>query len=127
MDRLKRNALALAALVVCLGLTACRSPYIQTSIVNHTGSVVQLIEVDYPNASFGTQQIAVNGTYHYRFQIQGPGKVTISYTGAKNKGYKSTGPELQKDQEGPLVVILEPEGKVAWTPKLKMAKTILGW
>ncbi|HUY81157.1 MAG TPA: hypothetical protein VMU92_05490 [Acidobacteriaceae bacterium] len=127
MDQLKRNSLVLAALVLCLGLTACHSPFVQTSIVNQTGSTVKLIEVDYPNASFGTQQIAENGTYHYHFQIQGPGKVKISYTGAKNNIYKSTGPELEKNQEGGLVITLEAGGKVTWTPTLKMAKTFFDW
>lgn len=127
MDRLKRNALALVALCVCLGLTSCHSPFVQTSIVNHTGSVVKLIEVDYPNASFGTQQIADNSAYHYRFQIQGPGPVKITYTGAKNKIYKATGPKLIQNQEGSLVITLEANGKVTWTPTLDMAKTIFGW
>ena len=127
MDRLKRNSLAFIALFACLGLTACLSPFVETSIVNHTGSTVRLIEVDYPSASFGTQQIADSETYHYRFQIQGPGKVKISYTGANNKVYKATGPELEKNQEGPLVITLEPDGKVVWAPQFKTAKTMLGW
>ena len=127
MDRLKRNSLAIAALFVCLGLTACRSPFVETSIVNHTGSTVKLIEVDYPSASFGTQQIANGGTYQYRFQIQGPGKVKISYTGANNKTYKVVGPELEMNQEGRLVITLENNGKVTWTPNLKAAKTVFGW
>ena len=127
MERLKRNTLALAALCLCFGLTACRSPFVQTSIVNHTGRSVSLIEVDYPDASFGTQQIASNETYHYRFQIQESGQVKISYTGADNKVYKSTGPKVEKNQEGPLVITLEPNGKIIWTPSLDMAKTIFGW
>ncbi len=127
MDRLKRNTLALAALCLCLGLTACRSPFVRTSIVNHTGSPAKLIEVDYPYASFGTQQIAGNTAYQYRFQVQGSGQVKISYTGAENKTYKSTGPNLEKGQEGALVITLEADGKVTWTPRLTMAKTFLGW
>ncbi|HTV04002.1 MAG TPA: hypothetical protein VME86_01445 [Acidobacteriaceae bacterium] len=95
--------------------------------MNHTGSVVKLIEVDYPNASFGTQQIAVDTAYHYRFQIQGPGLVKISFTGAKNKIYKATGPKLEKGQEGSLVIALETDGKVTWTPSLTKARTFFGW
>ena len=127
MNRLRQNTLAIVALFVCLGLTACHSPFVKTSIANHTGNTVKLIEVDYPSASFGTQQIADNATYHYRFQIQGPGKVKISYTDEDNKVYKSTGPELIKNQEGSLLVTLEPDGKVTWVPELKTARTVFGW
>lgn len=127
MTRLKRNALSLAALCLSLGLTACQSPYVQTSIVNHTGSAVKLIEVDYPDASFGTDQIAVDSIYHYRFQVQDSGPVKISYTGADNKTYKATGPQVNKGQEGPLVITLEAGGKVTWAPTLKQAKTVFGW
>jgi hypothetical protein len=127
MKPLKTRLPALAAFLLCLSLTACRSPFVRTSIVNHTGSAVSLIEVDYPSASYGTQQIAANDTYHYRFQIQGPGPVKISYTGAGNKTYKAAGPDVDKGQEGSLTITLGPDGKVIWTPKLKAAKTVLGW
>lgn len=127
MNPLKKIQIALAALLLSLPLTACRSPFVRTSIVNHTGSQVQLIEVDYPSASFGTQEIADNSTYHYRFQIQGPGQVKITYTGAKNKIYKSAGPAVEKGQEGSLTISLEADGKVTWTPSLTVVKGFLGW
>lgn len=127
MNPLKKIKFALAVLVLCLPLTACRSPFVRTAIVNRTGSQVQLIEVDYPSASFGTQQIADDSTYHYRFQIQGPGQVKITYTGAKNTIYKATGPKVEKGQEGSLVITLEADGKVTWTPSLTVAKSFFGW
>ena len=127
MNPLKKTKFTLIVAVLCLSLTACRSPFVQTSIVNHTGSDAQLIEVDYPSASFGTQQIAQDSTYHYRFQIQGPGPVKITYTGTANKVYKSTGPNVEKGQEGSLVITLEPDGKVTWAPALSVAKAFFGW
>lgn len=119
MTRLKALSAA-AALAVCLGLTACHSPYVETDIVNHTGGTVRLIEVDYPDASFGTQKIADGNTYHYHFKILGPtpGPVTITFTGTDNKIHTDTGPTLKPGQQGTLAITLEENGKVAWLPKV---------
>ena len=111
---------ALAASCLCLG--GCRSAFVQTAIVNHSGDKAQLIEVDYPSASFGTQQIADNATYHYKFKIQGSGPVKITFTGAENKIYTVTGPNLDQGQRGTLIITLDPSGKVSWTPELAVAK-----
>ncbi|MGC2604815.1 MAG: hypothetical protein WA419_04605, partial [Silvibacterium sp.] len=107
-----------AALLACLSLSACHSAFVQTSIVNHTGKMVQLVEVDYPSASFGTQQIADNATYHYHFKIQGSGPVKITFTGDADKAYSATGPTLEPGQQGSLTITLESDGKVTWTPAL---------
>jgi hypothetical protein len=110
------------AFLTCLSLSACRSAFVQTSIVNHSGSEVQLIEVDYPSASFGTQQIANNATYHYRFKIQGSGPVKITYTGVGNKIHTVTGPDLTQGQEGTLIITIDNDGKVMWIPELMSSK-----
>src|SRR5215472_16188209 len=68
-------------LTALAGLPGCRSAYVQTAIVNHTGTTVHVVEVDYPSASFGTQQIASNQTFNYRFKVQGSGPIQISYAG----------------------------------------------
>jgi hypothetical protein len=118
MTSLKNTCISTAAIFACLSLYACRSPFVQTSIINHTGSKVQLIEVDYPSASFGTQQIADNATYNYHFQIRDSGPVKITYTGTGNKIHTVTGPTLTQGQQGTLTITLDGNGKVTWTPKL---------
>lgn len=122
MTRLKNACFCVAALCLCLNLAACRSAFVQAIIVNHTGSAVRLVEVDYPSASFGTQQIAGNGTYHYRFKIQDSGPVTISFTGEGNKVHTSTGPNLSEGQQGSLTVTLGKNGNVTWLPRLSSNK-----
>ena len=107
-----------AALLACLSLSACHSAFVQTSIVNHTGKAVQLVEVDYPSASFGTQQIADNATYHYHFKVQDSGPVKITFTGDAGKAYSATGPTLEPGKQGDLTITLESDGKVTWTPAL---------
>ncbi|MGC2161791.1 MAG: hypothetical protein WA634_07790 [Silvibacterium sp.] len=118
MITLKKPCICALAFLASLSLSACRSAFVQTAIVNHTGGEVQLIEVDYPSASFGTQQIANSATYHYRFKILDSGNVKISYTGADNKVYSVTGPNLTQGQQGTLAIVLDGNGKVTWTPKL---------
>jgi hypothetical protein len=122
MTPLKKTCISSATLFACLFLLACRSAFVQTAIVNHSGNAVQLIEVDYPSASFGTQEIANNTTYHYRFKIQDSGPVKITFTGAGNKTYTATGPNLTQGQQGALVITLDADGKVTWAPELTTAK-----
>lgn len=121
MPRLRRTA-AFAALLACLGTSACHSDFVQTSIVNHTGGAVQLIEVDYPDASFGTQEIAAGATYHYRFKILDSGSLSISFTGPDHKPYSATGPSVHLGQQGRLSITIDPDGRVEWTPTLSSAK-----
>jgi hypothetical protein len=116
---IKRLA-ALAAVFLCLALSACHSPYVETTITNRTGAAVSLIEVDYPDASFGTQQIAVGETFHYRFKILGPtpGPVKISFTTPDRKVHTATGPTLNPGQQGTLSVSLDADGHVEWASGL---------
>ena len=121
MIRLK--ALSIAALSLCLGLSACHSPYVETSIINHTGGTARLIEVDYPGGSFGTQQIAEGATYRYHFKIlDSAGPVKITYTGKDGKTHTATGPVLDEGQQGDLSITIDADGQVAWLPQLNPSK-----
>lgn len=115
-----RSATLAAIFVLSLVLSGCHSPYIETDIVNHSGSPARLIEVDYPDASFGTQQLPDGTAYHYHFKILGetPGPVSITFTGPDNKVHTATGPVLHPGQQGTLTITLESEGKVNWAPQL---------
>lgn len=115
-----RPATFAAAFFLSLVLSGCHSPYVETDIVNRSGSPARLIEVDYPDASFGTQQLPDGAAYHYHFKILGetPGPVSITFTGPGNKIHTATGPVLHPGQQGNLVITLESEGKVKWSPQL---------
>ncbi|MFZ0661330.1 MAG: hypothetical protein WAM66_01445 [Acidobacteriaceae bacterium] len=117
-----RAAFLAVALFVSLSLSACRSAFVQAVIVNRTGATVKLVEVDYPFASFGRQQIAENATYNYHFKILGSGPVKVTFTGSGNKIHTATGPTLDLGQQGNLTIILEGDGKVEWVSKLSPAK-----
>ena len=58
-------------LAVMVVLAGCHSFHIDVAVENRTGAPVRLLEVDYPNASFGADSVAAGATYHYRIQVQG--------------------------------------------------------
>ena len=81
--------------------------------MNRTGAPVQLLEVDYPDASFGADVIASGEVFHYRFQVRGSGPLNVTYTGADDKQIHITGPTLEEGQQGKLKIVLLPQGKTA--------------
>jgi hypothetical protein len=96
---------------------------VETVIMNHTGKTAHLVEVDYPGGSFGTQQIAKDATYHYRFKVlEDAGPVKITYTGSDGKSHTATGPVLESGQRGRLTITMDADGDVAWLPHLTKSK-----
>lgn len=100
-------------------LAGCHSYHVDTVVENRTGGAVKLLEVDYPNASFGTDAIAAGADFHYRFQIQGDGPLKVQYTLPDGKTASVTGPSLLQDQEGRLQIVLLPDAKVEFQPEFK--------
>jgi hypothetical protein len=97
------------ALAVCaLVATGCHSHYIEASVVNHTPQPIPLIEVDYPSASFGTENLAPNATFHYRFKVLGSGPTKLLYTDAAHHDHSNPGPTLHEGDEGPLTLEITP-------------------
>lgn len=101
-----------AALVPVSG---CHSPYVAATVSNRTGKPIELLEVDYPSASFGTQNLAPGADFHYRFKVLGSGPVTLLYTDSAHKDHKASGPEVHEGAEGGLAITISPAG-VGWRP-----------
>jgi hypothetical protein len=110
---------ALLTAAPLMTFVGCHSYHVDTTIENHTGAAVKLIEVDYPNASFGTEVIAAGSDFHYRFQVQGSGPIKVQYTKPDGHTAQATGPTLAEGQEGGLQIILLPESKIEFEPQLK--------
>ncbi len=108
--------------VVVLGVAGCHSAFVETTIDNQGQSPVRLVEVDYPSASFGVGSIAPESKFHYRFKIQGSGAIKIEFTDAGGKVHDIAGPVLNQGQEGHLIIIVQPSGKVSWQPQLTSSK-----
>ncbi len=99
-------------------LSGCHSYHVDTTIENRTGTDIQLLEVDYPSASFGADRLAAGAIFHYRFQILGRGPLKIQFSGPGGHLVQATGPTLAEHQQGQLQIILLPEGKCQFLPHL---------
>jgi hypothetical protein len=120
-----RWLLAATALPALLA-SGCHSYHVDVTIENRTGAPVQLLEVDYPSASFGAGSLAAKGVYHYRIQLRGSGPVKILYsvseTGHPQHSVQIEGPSLAELQEGSLQIVLLPGGKAEFHPELTPAR-----
>ena len=113
------RAMALSAVTAaCAFAAGCKSPHVDVSVENRTGTEVKLLEVDYPSASFGANSLAADAVFHYRFQVRGSGPVTVQYTAPDGHQVQNTGPTLHEKQEGRLDIVLPPEGKAAFHVEL---------
>jgi hypothetical protein len=110
-----RSITGFALAVTIAAANGCHSPYVSTTVSNHTSQPIGLIEIDYPSASFGTQNLAPGADFHYRFKVLGSGSVKLLYTDSVHKDHKSEGPFLKEGAEGPLAVTIT-DGGVTWQP-----------
>ena len=113
---------AVALLAPLVAAAGCHSYHVETTVVNKTGADLQLLEVDYPSASFGADSLAAGATFHYRIQIQGSGTLKVQYTAGGGKLEKINGPALAEHQEGQLQIVLLPGGKAEFHPELTAAR-----
>jgi hypothetical protein len=111
--------------LVAAALTAssgCHSYHVETTVENRTGAPIQLLEVDYPSASFGADALAEGAVYHYRIQLLGNGPLKVQYTVGEGHQTQITGPTLTERQEGKLEIVLLPGGKAEFHPDLSPAR-----
>jgi hypothetical protein len=117
--------LAAVALPVLAGMAGCHSYHIETTVENRTGAPIQLLEVDYPSASFGADSLAANAAFHYRIQLRGSGPLKVLYTASDGslvqRQVQIDGPVLAERQEGSLQIVLLPAGKATFHPELTPA------
>ena len=101
-----------------LALAGCHSYHVETTIENHTGGLIRLLEVDYPSASFGVNSLAAGEEYHYRIQLRGSGPIKVQYSGNDGRKAQVEGPMLFEQQEGRIEIVLLPGGKAEFDPEL---------
>jgi hypothetical protein len=110
--------LTVSVLPALLIAIACHSYHIETTVENRTGEAIKLLEVDYPSASFGDNNLAAGAVYHYRIQLQGGGSLKIQYTASNDHQVQIEGPTVVERQEGSLEIVLLPGGKAEFHPTL---------
>ncbi len=116
--RVRGGLCVLTLLAGTMASSGCHSYHIETTVENRTGAAIQLLEVDYPSASFGADSLASGADFHYRIQIRGTGPVKVQYTGAGDHQEQIGGPALAERQQGRLVIVILPGGKAEFQPEL---------
>jgi hypothetical protein len=115
-----RSIPALALLATLIAITGCHSHYVAATVSNRGGRPIELLEVDYPSASFGTQNLAPGADFHYRFKVLGSGSMKLLYTDSVHQDHKSDGPFLKEGAEGRLLIAITDTG-VTWQPAPSVA------
>ena len=109
----------LAAEAACLAITGCHSHFIQATITNRSAAPVNVVQIDYPHASFGTQQLLPGASFRYRFKLLGSGPIKLSYIDAHNDEHDQTGPPLNEGQEGQLEIVFDTQTHAQFHTALK--------
>jgi hypothetical protein len=100
-------------------LAGCHSSHIDMTVENRTGAPIELLEVDYPSASFGADTLAAGAEFRYRIQVRLNGAVKVQYTESTTREVRQiTGPKLYEGQQGRFTIMLLPAGKAEFRPDL---------
>jgi len=118
----RRSWMTAIALLPVVAAVACRSSHVAITVENRTGAEVRLLEVDYPNASFGVDSLASGAVYNYRIQIIGEGPVKVQYTDPANHQQQIAGTRLAEGDQGQLDIVLLPQGKAEFHPQIAQAR-----
>lgn len=106
-------ALALPALLAgCHARPSRGAPQADFTItVRNMGADIHQLEVDYPNASFGRDQVASGASFEYPPKLIGSGPVKVTFNDAQGKSHTATGPTVQEGLHKTLVISIgEDEG-----------------
>jgi hypothetical protein len=116
---MKRTLSLAAAGLLALLLCGCRSYRIDATIENRTGVPIELLEFDYPSASFGVDKLAAGAIFHYPFEVRGDGPVKVQYTESPTQKIRqATGPALAEKETGQIEIVLLPGGTFQFQPQL---------
>lgn len=107
--------------IVCLGLTllaGCHSRYVETTIVNRSGAMLTVLQVEYPSASFGVQTLPAGASFHYRFKVYGSKALKLTYFDAASKEHQQSGPVLTEGEEGTLTITFPAQDHAVFETRL---------
>jgi hypothetical protein len=114
----RSGILAAVLAPMLVSAAGCHSYHIDMTVENRTGGAIQLLEVDYPSASFGADKLAAGEVFRYSIQVRGSGPLKVEYTGSDGRQAQMNGPTLAERQEGRIQIVLLPGGKADFHPKL---------
>ena len=106
---MRRSSAIVAVTALCATSLGCHSHYIQATLSNGSNAPLNVLQVDYPSASFGVQRLAPGEAFHYRFKLLGSGPIKLTFVDAQNHEHAVTGPSLNEGQEGILNITVTQE------------------
>ncbi len=83
---------------------------------------MHVMEFDYPSASFGVNSLATGAKYEYRVKVQGSGPLSLQYEDSAGKTHTAHGPKVDLGDQGSLLVNIDANGAVTWTPNITNPK-----
>ncbi len=96
-----------AAIVLLICATGCRSPQVETTVINSGTTALHNIEVDYPSASFGISSLAPGQQFHYQLQLQDAGRMKVQFFDSAQKEHSGKGPYAVQGQQGTLTITID--------------------
>lgn len=114
-----RRSAALVLLASSSLLAGCHSHYIVATLTNGSAAPLNVIQVEYPHASFGTQQLQPGAAFTYRFKLLGSGPVKVSFVDSHNAEHSATGPWMNEGQEGTLNIRFTSQAHAEFTESVR--------
>ena len=114
-----RRSVSIPLSTSLLLFAGCHSHYIQATITNGSGATISVVQIDYPSASFGTQQLQPGAAFPYRFKLLGSGPIKLTFIDGKNQEHTQTGPYLNEGQEGRMEINIAPGNHADFVTSLK--------
>ena len=100
-----------AFLVVLLAVSACtHSHVIQVNVTNASNEKVSTVVIDYPEATFGINELAPGKSFQYKIKPTASGALKIAFVNAHGIDRVSAGPVVHKNDEGSIEIKLTQDG-----------------
>jgi hypothetical protein len=102
----------IAPFIILIPLAGCRSRVVKVNLINTSAAPIKTIIVDYPNATFGRDELAPGETFSYAIKPLESGMLKIQFTDAKGAIHSYSGTTLHKNDDGVLDVNINQNGAV---------------
>lgn len=111
-----RNLLLLS---FCLVLTACKTNFVNLTIVNNGNADLHNVELQYPNASFGKSTLAPGESYSYKAKIIADGELKLKFLDPSGREHNEKGPPISKNATGQVTITIDETADNKWNAQIE--------
>ena len=97
-------------LIIFFIFTGCRSHVIKVIVINSSTEKISNVVIDYPGATFGISSLAPDKTFQYAIKPNDSGPLKIQFANAHGADRSSTGPVVNRNDEGAVEIRLTQDG-----------------